>query len=482
MTTEIFRPYIAGASTGPDENEMDLVDPSTGAGWGKAVLADPDTIDAAVASSLEASRTSTWSEREGTERGRALWRLADLIEANADQLARYEVLATGKNISVTQKEAGRAAAWYRYFGGWADKLDGRYLPYQPGHEATVRHEPLGVVAAITPFNGGLSLGTWKLAPALACGNTVVLKPPADAPCSSIMLAELAIKAGLPAGVLNVVPGGAEVGERLSEHHDIAAVTLTGSTAAGRRVGSLASGRLKKFMCEAGGKSAHIVFNDADLDTALSAAASGVFSNAGQSCVAGSRVLVQQDIYDRFVAELVERAKALHIGDPFDETNDLGPVASARQHERILGMVSRVAPNGGRIVTGGGVPPLPDRLKRGFYFTPTVITDVEPSAEIWCEEVFGPVMIVAPFTDEEDAVRQANCTEYGLAAGLWTRDIDRAHAVAGKLDAGTVWINTYRSMHYKVPFGGYKASGVGRENGYEALAEYLQTKAVVTAYR
>lgn len=478
--TAEYTSHTEGRRRAPAGTSVPLTDPATGRVWALAHV-DPDAAADAVRGARTAFADGPWGGLPAHARADLLHRLGDVIVDHADELARLETLANGKPLAATRGEVGALARWYRYFAAAAETLDDRHRTLGATTDALIRQEPLGVVTAFTPFNGALSLGSWKLAPALAAGNTVVLKPPPHAPASSVRLAELALDAGLPPGVVSVVIGGAEEGARLVDHPDVAMVTFTGSTAVARTLGARAAGLMKRYVCEAGGKSAHIVFADADLDAAVTAARQGAFSAAGQTCVAGSRILVQREVYDEFVRRYAEAVGRLRVGDPADAGTHVGPVASAAQLERIEGYVDDALAGGARALTGGRRAPVAPDLKEGYWYEPTVLVDAAPDAAVCREEVFGPVVTVHPFDSDDEAVGIANGVEYGLAAGLWTRDAARAHRLSRRLQAGVVWVNTYRLLHWSVPFGGYKQSGLGRENGVEAVAEFLQTKSVVTEH-
>lgn len=472
--TQFGHHVLGETKNDPDAGTQDLVNPASGQRWATAEEASATTIQQAVDSARRTFDSGVWSQVDPSFRAKTIWRLAQLIEEDAETLARHERLAAGKTAATTRAEASRVADWYRFFGGAADKIDGRLVSTAEGVESRVVREPIGVVAAITPFNGALSLGAWKIAPALASGNSIVVKPPLAAPASTLRVAELAIQAGVPAGVFNVVPGGADVGKTLVEHPAVDMVSFTGSTEAAITVGVAAARGMKRYVCEAGGKSAQIIFADADLDSAKISAATGVFSNSGQSCVAGSRVLVEDAVYDDVVTQLVATASSIDLGDPEDGKTQVGPIASRSQLERVERLVQQAIKDGARVLSGGRRA---DDSAGGFYFLPTVLSGVTPDMQIWNEEVFGPVVIVERFSSDDEAVALANATDFGLAAGIWTSNIRRAHVLPKSLKAGTVWVNTYRNMHYRVPFGGYKQSGLGRENGLEVLDEYCTVKAI-----
>lgn len=466
----------AGAGLG-----LDLRHPATGDVWGRA-FASVDIASAAVVTAKVAFDAKVWSGLDQPTRSDILRRVADTVEARGADFTRFETLATGKTVSATKDEGADLARWLRFYAGVAEAATGRAIELSRTVTAEERTEPVGVVAAITPFNGALSLGSWKVAPALAIGNSVVLKPPLGAPASSLLWAELAAEAGIPAGVFNVVPGEADVGSALVEHPDVSLVTFTGSTRVAMELASKAGLQLKRFLCEAGGKSAHIVFGDADLGMAVDSVARGIFGNAGQSCVAGSRLLVHASIAEEVVGRLVERARALRLGDPFDPTTEMGPLASAHQLNRVTEMVDRAKAGYARCLIGGRPAVLAAKFRSGFFFEPTVLTEVDPASEIWNEEVFGPVLAVRTFETDDEAVTIANASKYGLAAGLWTSRLDRAHEVSHALQAGTVWVNTYRYFDHRISFGGFKQSGIGRENGAAVLRDFANVKSIITDYQ
>ncbi|HET6605187.1 MAG TPA: aldehyde dehydrogenase, partial [Rhodopila sp.] len=419
-----------------------------------------------------------WPAMTATQRGALLRRLGDLIAENAEPLAQTEVRDNGKLISEMLGQTRYVPQWYYYFGGLADKVEGGVLPIdKPGIFNFTRWEPLGVVAAIVPWNSPLLLLSWKLAPALAAGNTVVIKPSEYTSASTLEFGRLVEKAGFPPGVVNIITGfGNEVGEPLVTHPDVAKVAFTGGELSGQRVYESAARGLKRVTLELGGKSPNIVFDDAVMDDAVKGAISGIFAASGQTCIAGSRLLVQRSIHNEFVDKLVTFAKTARMGDPSNPDTQVGPVTTPPQYQKILSYLEIGKNEGAQAVLGGG-PADKTKFGDGWFVNPTIFTGVNNKMRIAQEEIFGPVLSVIPFDDEEEAVAIANDTVYGLAAGVWTQNIRRALVMSERLRAGTVWVNTYRAVSFMSPFGGYKRSGLGRESGQEAIYEYLQQKSV-----
>ncbi|MEJ3747695.1 aldehyde dehydrogenase family protein [Actinomycetes bacterium KLBMP 9797] len=453
----------------------DIINPATG----KVVATVPDAtaaeVDAAVGAARRAFDTGVWSGLAGRDRARVLYRAATLLQEHAEELAQLETADTGKPLTFSRMiDVGNTITHFEYYAGLAYSIDGATRQTGLPALAYTRREPLGVVAAITPFNFPMILSTSKIAPALAAGNTVIHKPAQETPLTALRIAELLAEAGLPDGVLTVVTGGAETGDQLVRHPGVDKVAFTGSTAVGRRIAAAAAETLKPVTVELGGKSANIIFADADLDSAAQAAVSGFVFNTGQFCMGGTRLLVERPVYDEMLARVAGGATHVPVGDPLDPQTIVGPMAGQRHLDKVQSYVDLgVREEGARLVAGGG------RLDHldGYYFAPTVLADVAQSSRVVQEEIFGPVVTVQPFDNEDEAVELANGTPFGLAAGLHTRDVTRAHRVAAALQAGMVWINTWGMLDVTVPFGGYKQSGYGREYGPEGLLEYTQTKSI-----
>lgn len=453
-------------------------DPYTGKPWATIPHCTPEDVDAAVAAAQAAFRSPAWRGITPTQRGRLLYRLAEILDEEAERLAVIESRDNGKLIAEMAAQLRYIPGWYRYFAGLCDKVEGSVLPIdKPMMHAFVRQEPIGVVACITPWNSPLLLLAWKLAPALAAGNTAVIKPSEHAACSTLEFATLFERAGFPDGVVNTVTGyGSDVGAALAAHPGVAKIAFTGGEAGGRAVYQAAAGGLKKVSLELGGKSPNIVFCDADLEKAVNGAISGIFAATGQTCIAGSRLLVQRKVHDDFVSRLVALARTARMGNPGLMETQVGPVTTRAQLDRILDHIERAKASGARCMLGGKRPDSA-AMGDGWFVEPTIFTDVDNAMPLAQEEVFGPVLAVIPFDDEDDAVAIANDSDYGLAAGVWTSDMACALRMSERLEAGTVWINTYRAVSFMAPFGGVKKSGIGRENGQIAMAEFLEPKTV-----
>jgi aldehyde dehydrogenase (NAD+) len=451
------------------------VNPSTGEEICRVAAANEADVDKAVRAAREAFERGPWRKAHASERGQLLHRLADLIEKNADELARLESLDNGKPVSIARKvDVAKTIACYRYFGGWADKIHGKTIPIDGNFFCYTRHEPVGVVGQIIPWNYPMLMQAWKLAPALATGNTVVLKPAEQTPLSALRIGELIVEAGFPDGVVNLLPGfGASAGAAIARHMDIDKVAFTGSTEVGRLIMEAAArSNLKRITLEMGGKSPNIIFEDVDLDEAVEGAHLGLFSNQGQVCCAGSRVFVEQTIYDRFVEKSVARAQKRIVGDPFDPRTEQGPQVDEAQFDRVMSYIDSGRTEGATLACGG------ERVgDRGYFIQPTVFADVQDGMKIAREEIFGPVMSVIPFKSLDEVITRANRTNYGLAAAVWTRDIKKANAVANGVRAGTVWVNCYNVLDTRAPFGGFKQSGIGRELGEYGLQQYTEVKTV-----
>jgi acyl-CoA reductase-like NAD-dependent aldehyde dehydrogenase len=452
--------------------------PFTGESWAQIPRGDAQDVDRAVRAAHQALTSGPWSELTATQRGALMRRLGDLIARDAARLAATEVRDNGKLLAEMRGQLDYLPQWFYYYGGLADKVQGSTLPLdKKGYFAFTRHEPVGVVAAITPWNSPLLLLAWKLAPALAAGCTVVAKPSEFTSASTLEFAQLFEEAGFPPGVFNVVTGfGAEVGTPLVEHPLVAKISFTGSDSTGRLINERAGRLLKHTAMELGGKSPNVVFEDADLEQAAFGAISGIFAATGQTCIAGSRLLVQASIHDAFVERLLAVARTARMGDPMSADTQVGPITTPPQYRKVLEYIDIARAEGATAVLGGAKGTGPE-CGTGWFVQPTIFTGVRNDMRIAQEEVFGPVLSVIRFEDEADALRIANDVRFGLAAAVWTQDIGRAMRMSEKLQAGTVWINTYRAVSFMAPFGGYKDSGLGRENGIDAVREYLQTKSV-----
>jgi len=463
--------FVAAA----DGAEFATINPHDGSVLAHVAQAGPADIDRAVAAAVEAF--PAWARLQASARGRLLLRLADRIEEEAAELSILETLDTGHPIRDSQAlDVPRTAATFRYFGGMADKIEGRVIPVEPGFLNYLLREPVGVVGEIVPWNFPLMFCSWKMGPALAAGNTVVLKPAELTPLSALRVAELMAEVGFPPGVVNVVPGpGRSSGAHLAAHPDVAKIAFTGSTAVGREIVHASAGNLKRVQLELGGKGANIVFADADLEAAVNGSAFAIFHNQGQACIAGSRLILHEKIADEFVARFVALAESIRLGDPLDPATEMGPLTSAHHRDRVLDYVDVTRAEGGEILSGGR-PPADPALAGGFYVQPTVVR-AEIDSRVCREEVFGPFVTVTTFRNDEEAIALANAVEYGLGGGLWTRDVQRAHRVARAIRSGMVWINTYKRVNPGSPFGGVGRSGYGRDMGFEAIHEYTEVKSV-----
>ncbi|MEQ8901539.1 MAG: aldehyde dehydrogenase [Roseovarius sp.] len=456
---------------------FETLDPFTGVPWARVPQATQADVNRAVASA-KAALDGPWGQMSASDRGMLLYKVGELIDANADKLAEVECRDNGKLKSEVMGQVRYVAKYFYYYGGLADKIQGAVIPNdKPKVFNYVKYEPMGVVASITPWNSSLLLTAWKAGPALAAGNTMICKPSEFTPASLLDLAELFVEAGVPAGVFNVLTGfGVDCGDPLVRHQDVARVAFTGGDEGGRKVYAAAAAGLKPVSLELGGKSPNIVFDDADIDNAVNGVITGIFSAGGQTCMAGSRLLLQDSIHDKFIEKLVKITSAAKVGDPSDPSTEIGPVATLPQFEKVLSYIDIAKKEGARCVAGG------NRLTgeaygAGQFVEPTIFSDVTNDMRIAQEEVFGPVLSVLRFTDEDDALRIANDIRFGLAAGVWTSSLHRAMYMTERLKAGTVWVNNYRSTSYTTPFGGFKHSGIGREGGVEAVREYMEAKSV-----
>lgn len=458
----------------------EVINPSTGEIITNASVATSDDVNQAVAAARESFDRGDWLNKTPSQRGKILWKVADLLEEYGDEVATLEMLNAGKKFSSARHgEIPFAADCFRYFAGWCTKVEGstKTLSIIPGQDfhAYTQREAIGVAALIVPWNGPLVQAVWKIAPALAAGCSCIIKPAIETPLSTVRLAEIMIEAGVPDGVFNVILGdGATAGKCLTEHPDVDKVSFTGSTGVGKQILEAAKGNLKKVSLELGGKSAMIIFPDADLEEASQGAVDAIFSHAGQVCVAGSRLFIHQSVFDEVIEKIKTKTLAIKVGPCHDESTDMGPVISKRQFDSVSQYINIGLIEGGKLLTGG----VPKDISDGYYISPTIFVDVSPEMRIVKEEIFGPVLVVQSFNNESDINSMANDSEYGLAASIWTKDISKAHKTASAMRAGLVWVNCHGIPDMSVPFGGYKQSGWGRENGYEALLQYTELKSVV----
>ena len=469
--------WIDGASMAPSSGEyLPTDDPFTGKVWAMVARGDGADAQAAVAAADRAFETGAWPALTPSERGRLLWKLGDLVVEHAERLADIEQRDNGKLVTEVRAQVRYMGDYFKYYAGMADKVQSAVIPTdKKGVFAYTKYEAKGVVAIITPWNSPLTLTSWKLAPALAAGCTAVVKPSEFTSASMVELAKLFSEAGFPKGVVNVVTGlGPEVGQALVTHPLVAHIGFTGGTEAGRKIYEMAARGLKTVTLELGGKSPNIVFDDADLDQAVKGAVSGIFAASGQSCQAGSRLLLQSTIHDQFVQKLIDFVSSAKMGDPSLPETQIGPIATRPQFEKVMSYIEIAKGEGAKCVYGGRSRP---DLGAGQFVEPTIFTEVRNDMRIAQEEVFGPVLSVIRFEDEAEAIRIANDIDFGLAAAVWTRDLRRAMLLTDKIKAGTVWVNNYRATSFTSPFGGYKESGIGRESGTETIKEYLHTKCV-----
>lgn len=475
--SEFSRLFIGGEWVLPHSGRaIPSIDPSTEEVWTEAAEADEVDVDNAV-KAAKVAFDGPWRRKiTASDRGRYIYKLAELMRRDAEALAQVETRDNGKPLRDTKSEILRAADRLVFYAGAADKINGEQIPFRPDALAYTRLEPVGIVGAILPWNSPIALATWKLGAALATGNTLVLKPAEQTPVSILALAKLVEEAGFPAGVVNVVPGyGTIAGQALTTHRHVNKISFTGDHKTAQKIMTAASTTLKRCLFECGGKSPHIIFDDADLDKAVTVVVHSAFRSTGQSCSLGSRLFVQRNIYESFVQRVAERTAAIRVGMPLDPKTHIGPQTSAEQLEKTMSYIASARSEGARLVTGGGRP---EGLPKGYFVQPTIFADVDNKSRLAQEEIFGPVMAAIPFDTEDEVVAMANDVKYGLVAGFWTKDVTRAHRVAAELEAGLVSVNTFRPTHWMLPYGGYKMSGIGRESGMASLKDYTETKVVV----
>ncbi len=476
-----YNHYIDGQYVEPiGQQWMDTINPYTGKVWAKIPQGCAKDVDRAVAAAKRAMTEGPYAKMTPTERGKMMLRLADLVTKHAERLAEIEVQDNGKLMAEMRGQMNYHPEWWRYYGGLADKVEGSVMPIdKPDIFAFTRHEPVGVVGALTAWNSPLLFIAWKCAPAIAAGCSVVIKPSEFTSASTLEYAALTKEAGFPDGVFNVVAGyGPDAGSALVDHPDVAKITFTGSDATGARIYAQAAKTMKRVTLELGGKSPNIVFDDCNLDKAAAGVVSGIFAATGQTCIAGSRLLVQNSIKEAFTKKVAELGATARKGNPMDADTNIGPVTTPAQYQKILDYIDIAKKEGARCILGGNAAP---DLPGGQFVEPTIFVDVTPQMRIAREEVFGPVLSIIGFEDEAEAIRLANDTVYGLAAGVWTENIGRAVRMSKELRAGTVWVNTYRAVSYMMPFGGMKHSGIGRESGVESIRHYLETKSTWISY-
>ncbi|MDA7683649.1 aldehyde dehydrogenase [bacterium] len=477
--SETLKFFIAGQWTTGTGKPFTTINPATGEEIATIGGASEADINTAVTGAIKALNTADWCDLKPHARAKILYQIGELIDEDADNLSQIQTSDNGKTIRESRNQIASAADCFRYYAGICETLEDTVTPSRGDYLSIAVSEPIGVVGLITPWNSPALLEANKLAPALAAGNCVILKPSEVTPLIALEYARISEKAGLPQGVLSVITGASDIGRLIVEHPAIGMISFTGGPIAGKRIAASAGALLKPVVLELGGKSPNIVFADADFKDAVSGVASGIFSGSGQSCVAGSRVLIQRSIFESFVTALVEHAESLVMGPPEAPATELGPLANFQHRDLVHSLVVQAREQGAELLCGGEIPQTAE-FTSGAYYPATVISNVSNQSSICQEEVFGPVVTVLPFDDEEDLLDQANDSAYGLASGIWTNNIKRARRIARKLQAGTVWINTYKQQSISTPFGGYKESGLGREKGTQGIRIYMQTKAILWA--
>ena len=472
---EKFQGFFVNNEFVESEAYTKLVSPIDGKEWAEIPnCSEQETIRAIVAA--RKAFENGWRDTDVTTVSKILRRLGDLVLENKERLATLECKGNGKLFSeLINNEIPSVAEWFYYYSGVAAQLRGEYVEISKDVFSYIKKEPIGVVGAIVPWNSPLLMLAWKVAPALATRNTIVIKPAIQTSVSALAFAELIVEAGIPAGVVNIVTGDLTVAKTLTTHPEVDKVGFTGSTNTAIHIAKQSSDTLKKLTFELGGKAPHLIFEDADIEKAILAAVRGIFINAGQTCAAGSRLFIEETIYEECLTKIIEETKKIKVGDPFEADSAMGPISIVEQLDKLKNFIESVKADGGSIIYGGEQL---DLKNGGFYFTPTIVTDIKNDSYLCREEVFGPILAIMPFKNEDDVIKMANDSKYGLTAGVWTKNLARAHRISNKLQSGTVWINNYRKIHWSVPYGGYKMSGYGRENGLEVINEFTEIKTIM----